>query len=214
MRNWKDRSWSGPSSLPASQPKRSRRRATLSARRSRKSGKLRSRTACPVGAVSMMMRSNFSFLTSSRTSTRATISSLPGGSVSKRFTKSSMGNCSSTWPTMPPPDLRLLRASFTVSWKRRTAAFVSTSMPQSSPAPEKSLSCLASAPSFWPRASPSECAGSVEMMSTRCPSLARRTARAELIEVLPTPPLPPKSITSPFDSSVSIPGSLNAMLPR
>mmetsp|Transcript_91180 Transcript_91180/g.195568 ORF Transcript_91180/g.195568 Transcript_91180/m.195568 type:complete len:246 (-) Transcript_91180:104-841(-) len=156
MRNWKVRNWSVPSPSPASHPKRSRKRAMRSARRSRKSGKLRSLKAWPVGAVSMMIRSNFSCFTSSRTSTSATISSLPGGRVSKRFTKSSIGNCCSTWPTMPPAASRRANASRTVAWKRFMADAVSTSMAQSSPAPAGVSTCMACPESWAPKASPRE----------------------------------------------------------
>mmetsp|Transcript_37913 Transcript_37913/g.109337 ORF Transcript_37913/g.109337 Transcript_37913/m.109337 type:complete len:221 (-) Transcript_37913:1533-2195(-) len=135
MRNWNDRNWSGASPPPPSQPKRSRRRATRSTRRSRKSGKLRSRNACPVGAMSIIMWSNFSVSTSSSNSTSDTISSLPGGNVSKRFTKSSMGSCCRTCPTRPPSCWRNCSASRTVAWKRCMAAEVSTSIAQSSPGP-------------------------------------------------------------------------------
>mmetsp|Transcript_37919 Transcript_37919/g.114554 ORF Transcript_37919/g.114554 Transcript_37919/m.114554 type:complete len:462 (-) Transcript_37919:447-1832(-) len=192
--NWNDRNWSGPSP-PASQPKRSRNRATRSARRSRKSGKERRRNACPVGAVSMIMWSNLSFLNSSNTSTKATISSLPGGSVSKRLTKSSMGNCCNTCPTMPPCSSRRCNASRTVAWNRDMAAAVSTSMAHNSPTAVGASNRVASSVRPTPRASPSECAGSVDTMRTRFPSPAMRAARAALIDVLPTPPLPPKSIT-------------------
>mmetsp|Transcript_30154 Transcript_30154/g.56573 ORF Transcript_30154/g.56573 Transcript_30154/m.56573 type:complete len:308 (+) Transcript_30154:185-1108(+) len=195
IRNWKDRTWSGPSLLPESHPKRSRSRATRSASRSRKSGYVSSRTAWPVGAVSMMIRSNFSFSTLSSTSVNATISSLPGGSVSKRSTKSCIGSWFSTWPTMPPSDCRCCNASRTVSWKRFMAAAVSTSMAKSSPAPVKLSTGCAEAESLLPKASPRECAGSVEMISTRWPSVAAFTAIAEDMDVLPTPPFPPKSVT-------------------
>src|SRR6266536_637034 len=47
-------------------------------------------------------------------------------------------------------------------------------------------------PSFRPRASPSEWAGSVETTSTRRPERARPTAAAAEQVVLPTPPFPPK----------------------
>mmetsp|Transcript_42377 Transcript_42377/g.132084 ORF Transcript_42377/g.132084 Transcript_42377/m.132084 type:complete len:347 (+) Transcript_42377:431-1471(+) len=196
MRNWNERSRSGISPPSPSQPKRSRKRATRSARRSRKSGKLSSRRACPVGAMSMTMWSNFSVSTSSSSSTSATISSLPGGSVSKRFTKSSIGSCCSTWPTRPPASSRRCNASRTVAWKRCMAAPVSTSIAQSSPGPMRASTFVASSESCTPRASPREWAGSVETASTRLPWPAARTAKAELMEVLPTPPLPPKSTTS------------------
>src|SRR6185503_14967142 len=47
-------------------------------------------------------------------------------------------------------------------------------------------------PSRRPRASPRECAGSVETASTRWPDSASATAMAAEHVVLPTPPLPPK----------------------
>mmetsp|Transcript_10054 Transcript_10054/g.19001 ORF Transcript_10054/g.19001 Transcript_10054/m.19001 type:complete len:261 (+) Transcript_10054:241-1023(+) len=169
--NWKERNWSGPSP-PASQPKRSRNLATLSARRSKKSGKLNSLNAWPVGAVSMIIWSNFSFFISSRTSTSATISSLPGGNVSNKLTKSSIGNCCNTCPTRPPPCSRLANAVRTVSWKRCIAAPVSTSIAHSSPVPMIPSTCVACSPNGMPRASPRECAGSVEMAKMRFPAVA------------------------------------------
>src|SRR5258706_9645570 len=47
-------------------------------------------------------------------------------------------------------------------------------------------------PSDRPKASPRECAGSVETASTRRPDSARATAAAAEHVVFPTPPLPPK----------------------
>src|SRR3954469_7670662 len=51
---------------------------------------------------------------------------------------------------------------------------------------------LGVAASLMPSASPREWAGSVETRSTRSPALARATAYAEAVVVLPTPPLPAK----------------------
>src|SRR5712691_2874826 len=48
------------------------------------------------------------------------------------------------------------------------------------------------------KASPSECAGSVETISTRWPDSARHTAAAAEHVVFPTPPLPPKTRSLPF----------------
>ena len=45
-----------------------------------------------------------------------------------------------------------------------------------------------------PSASPSECAGSVDTMSTRAPAAPADTARAAAHVVLPTPPFPPKKM--------------------
>mmetsp|Transcript_29212 Transcript_29212/g.93579 ORF Transcript_29212/g.93579 Transcript_29212/m.93579 type:complete len:300 (+) Transcript_29212:2068-2967(+) len=50
-------------------------------------------------------------------------------------------------------------------------------------------------PTFCPRASPSECAGSVEMTSVESPASARATPSAADVDVFPTPPLPPRKMS-------------------
>src|SRR5262245_23967883 len=51
-----------------------------------------------------------------------------------------------------------------------------------------------------PRASPSECAGSVETTRTRLPERAAAAAHAAAHVVLPTPPFPPMNKNSGVDS--------------
>mmetsp|Transcript_15763 Transcript_15763/g.44894 ORF Transcript_15763/g.44894 Transcript_15763/m.44894 type:complete len:423 (+) Transcript_15763:890-2158(+) len=75
------------------------------------------------------------------------------------------------------------------------AAAVSTSMAHMPPLPSGIPTRLGSPSSFTPKASPRECAGSVDTTSTRRPSRASRTASEALMVVLPTPPLPPKNMT-------------------
>ena len=49
-------------------------------------------------------------------------------------------------------------------------------------------------PNFWPKASERLCAGSVEISRTLGRHWANWVARAQLVVVLPTPPLPPTKI--------------------
>mmetsp|Transcript_65158 Transcript_65158/g.127936 ORF Transcript_65158/g.127936 Transcript_65158/m.127936 type:complete len:241 (+) Transcript_65158:616-1338(+) len=176
---------------------------SFSKKSSRKRGKLSSRSVCPVGAVSMMTRSNRTpspacCCTRDRTLLKATSSSKPGGAVSNTSAKSPMLSCpKSPCPSLPLDDVK----DCTSVLNSATDSSVSTSrayrQPPLSPpmAPvvstsETGVSCPFG--SFTPRASPKLCAGSVDTTTVeKPPCSAHATARAAEVEVLPTPPFPP-----------------------
>mmetsp|Transcript_42091 Transcript_42091/g.105257 ORF Transcript_42091/g.105257 Transcript_42091/m.105257 type:complete len:245 (+) Transcript_42091:1476-2210(+) len=158
-------------------------------------GYSRRRMVCPVGAVSMTMRSNemlspkavFAFPSSTKEITleSATSSSAPGGGLSKMSVKDPNPNLSAivslSAPPLRPPTTRLNSA---------TESSRSTSSPYSKP-PCSEIGVTLPLERSVVSASPRECAGSVEITRVRSPSSASLIAIAALVLVLPTPPLPP-----------------------
>mmetsp|Transcript_52153 Transcript_52153/g.124242 ORF Transcript_52153/g.124242 Transcript_52153/m.124242 type:complete len:369 (+) Transcript_52153:489-1595(+) len=152
---------------------------------SRKSGKERRRSVCPVGAVSTITRSNVPSRITSITSPSATTSSVPGGGFSRISANSSNPILEPRSPSRPPicETLRSLDLNFS------SASSVSTSIAQRFPC-VPSIS-TGSPASLTARQSPRECAGSVEIISVFSPASASCTPSALLVLVFPTPPLPP-----------------------
>mmetsp|Transcript_41566 Transcript_41566/g.97017 ORF Transcript_41566/g.97017 Transcript_41566/m.97017 type:complete len:321 (+) Transcript_41566:1259-2221(+) len=152
---------------------------------------------CPVGAVSMTMRSKemlspiavFASPSSTKEITleSATSSSAPGGGLSKMSVRDPKPNLSAivslSAPPLSPPTTRLNSA---------TESSRSTSSPYSKP-PCSEIGVTLPLERSVVRASPRECAGSVEITRVRRPSSASLMAIAALVLVLPTPPFPPTS---------------------
>ena len=183
-------SWSTPESSLIAPEKRALSASTLPSKLSRNSGKARRRSVCPVGAVSNTIRryppAPASLRTSSSTSASESSSSRPGGVLSRMSANSSRPSCESASSATPPSPRSAARKPPTASRKRATAASVCTSItsrfsqPATGTAAPPERSCAS--------ASETECAGSVDTSSVDRPSSAKRTAIADEVEVLPTPP--------------------------
>mmetsp|Transcript_26719 Transcript_26719/g.66477 ORF Transcript_26719/g.66477 Transcript_26719/m.66477 type:complete len:356 (-) Transcript_26719:1289-2356(-) len=191
---------------------------------SRNSGNASSLSVWPVGAVSMIRRSNGRPSSVGRfrmpnTFDSATSSSVPGGAVSKR---SSMSNNDPT-PSVPVSARKLrllLREALVVAREVESASRNSATVPSVSISSAKSWPLLValssnsrrSVPSesiltSWPpprltfSASPRECAGSVLTTSVLKPFSAILIASAAEEDDLPTPPFPPMMIQRRLGSS-------------
>mmetsp|Transcript_46142 Transcript_46142/g.144733 ORF Transcript_46142/g.144733 Transcript_46142/m.144733 type:complete len:225 (+) Transcript_46142:1867-2541(+) len=160
-----------------------------------KRGYSSSRSVCPVGAVSITILSNSiacprAVLASPSSTSEiillsATSSSAPGGGTSKMSVISDSPSFDAMLSTSSDP-FRLLMTALNSS----IASFRSTSRAYRLPP------CSATGVTFpldrsVMSASPSECAGSVEITSVLSPSSASFTANAALVLVFPTPPFPP-----------------------
>mmetsp|Transcript_35919 Transcript_35919/g.88391 ORF Transcript_35919/g.88391 Transcript_35919/m.88391 type:complete len:231 (-) Transcript_35919:53-745(-) len=130
---------------------------------STKSGKASSRRVCPVGAVSTITRSNSAPLTSCMTLPRATTSSIPGGGLSKMSANSS----SPILPARSPK--RLFQDVTPRSFSRNSSILLSVSTSIAYKHPLVPSTSLGSPERGMLRASPRECAGSVEMTNVLMP---------------------------------------------
>mmetsp|Transcript_21878 Transcript_21878/g.55688 ORF Transcript_21878/g.55688 Transcript_21878/m.55688 type:complete len:320 (-) Transcript_21878:1241-2200(-) len=175
-----------------------RRRTILPMDASRKSGSVSSRSVCPVGAVSKMMRLKCAYCGALRNCTTfemATASSTPGGGVSSSSPSCRSFSWSAIWvsPSWFRASFSFLPPSSAITWRSSARACSgSSSMPHSGMSPMGDV-ILTGSPPFrsWSNASDTECAGSVDTTRVGRPWLAKATPRDDAHDVLPTPPLPP-----------------------
>mmetsp|Transcript_70005 Transcript_70005/g.221857 ORF Transcript_70005/g.221857 Transcript_70005/m.221857 type:complete len:356 (-) Transcript_70005:999-2066(-) len=183
--------------LPAD-PSIARSRTTLPSVASTKSGSVRRRRVCPVGAVSKTTRvkSEYSSLSIiSMMFETATASSTPGGglSISSPSCRSLICSTMAPRPMLAALSIRSLAPPSRANARNSSrAASASTCMPyRGMPAPPSVTGTGRPPLTSWDSESLRECAGSVDTTKVRCPSIASFTAREALRLVLPTPPLPP-----------------------
>mmetsp|Transcript_60411 Transcript_60411/g.124237 ORF Transcript_60411/g.124237 Transcript_60411/m.124237 type:complete len:210 (+) Transcript_60411:459-1088(+) len=197
-----------------------RRERPLVMRSEMKRGYSSNRIVCPVGAVSITIRSKLMVSpravfaapssTSDITLLRATSSSAPGGATSKMSVISDRPSLAARLfeSSLPLSPCTTALNSATASWRSTSNAYrlppcsaTGVTLP-----PERSVI----------KASPKECAGSVESTSVRSPSSANFTAMAALVLVFPTPPFPPtKTYLRPGRSTRRLnPSSALALKPK
>mmetsp|Transcript_20831 Transcript_20831/g.29703 ORF Transcript_20831/g.29703 Transcript_20831/m.29703 type:complete len:252 (-) Transcript_20831:205-960(-) len=174
---------------------------------SRNVGNASNRSVCPVGAVSTIMTRKSAFVgaVSSNTLESATSSSKPGGGLFNKPLNSRRPKLSNKEDDTPREFANLSTSnSFKFCRKLSSAALGSISQANRFPRVSGSDS-ITGFPSALrrstSRASPRECAGSVDTTRIRRFSTveASSTARADDIEVLPTPPFPPtKTVRGPL----------------
>mmetsp|Transcript_14405 Transcript_14405/g.43641 ORF Transcript_14405/g.43641 Transcript_14405/m.43641 type:complete len:245 (+) Transcript_14405:534-1268(+) len=171
----------------------SRARMARSANSSRSSGSASILSVWPVGAVSSTTRSRSGSRSNVRTFSKATSSSTPGGGVSSASAKDARPSVVASVASLDST------ASFRISLASAAAASASIS---STSSPGKAVTGVR-VPNGWPvrpRASPRECAGSVETTHVLNPASAAATAIVAAVVDLPTPPFPPH--TTSFDDDV------------
>mmetsp|Transcript_11810 Transcript_11810/g.47647 ORF Transcript_11810/g.47647 Transcript_11810/m.47647 type:complete len:737 (-) Transcript_11810:124-2334(-) len=178
---------------------------TLSRKLSANLGRSSNRSAWPVGAVSTTTTSNsFWYLT---TCAKDTSSSIPGGgSAARALSSSSPSDLAASAPNVPyrspiASDVIVSTAAFHCDMARPA----STSIAHTScvkPSNRVGVGPIAVRASVSPKASSTECAGSVDTMSTFEPRSASARPTAHDVVVLPTPPFPPTNTSlTPWRSS-------------